>query len=74
MKILTNKKSIILLLLLLIIMHSNNFFLDLYTLLKFNTHQRNETDFKEEQKIFELGNRAMPSERSPVYRHHHEHN
>ena len=40
MKILTNKKSIILLLLLLIIMHSNNFFLDLYTLLKFNTHQR----------------------------------
>ena len=40
MKILTNKKSILLLLLLLIIMHSNNFFLNFYTLLKFNTHQR----------------------------------
>jgi hypothetical protein len=40
MKILTNKKNILLLLLLLIIMHSNNFFLNLYTLLKFNSHQR----------------------------------
>ena len=40
MKILTNKKSILLMLLLLIIMHSNNFFLNFYTLLKFNTHQR----------------------------------